>query len=356
MNVRSIMSGSRTLGLAVALGVMLVFSAGPAVAFLQKTTVRGTIGADIGGIWLALHDLAPSFRVRVDRIEGDSVMPFRVAEVGPEAARVVGARGGVVISELIDPKAGGKYGIFEGDIITKVNTAQVRSLADYDKAISGIKKYGLIMIRRPSLASTRARLLKIRYRPVEGEVDGTSAIVGEDINVHVKDVVFPFNEQLERSVRKRELWSPSEADLKKLAATWHELVAPKRATFVGGDFEVIDAGAYDPTQRKDVELEDTIFAIIANMAGNPLTGGGSVIGIYGIRETGLGKLSGSYVEATLASAPFPISVDFNGTFRMIRLADYSTKDVDAARAKRAAEVKGEQAKVRLAPDLPPPGK
>ncbi len=356
MNVHSIMSGSRTLGLAVALGFMLVFSAGPAGAFLQETTVRGTIGADIGGIWLALHDLAPSFRVRVDRIEGDSVMPFRVAEAGPETAQVVGARGGVVISQLIDPKAGGKYGIFEGDIITKVNTAQVRSLADYDKAISGIKKYGLIMIRRPSLASTRARLLKIRYRPVEGEVDGTSAIVGEDISVHAKDVVLPFSEQLEKSVRKRELWSPSEADLKNLATTWHELVAPKRATFVGGDFEVIGAAAYDPTQRKDVELEDTSFAIIANMAGNPLTGGGSVIGIYGIRETGLGKLSGSYVEATLASAPFPISVDFNGTFRMIRLADYSTKDVDAARAKRAAEVKGEQAKVRLAPDLPPPGK
>ena len=328
-----------------------------ASAFVQKTSVRGTIGTDIGGVWLVLQDLAPSFRVRVDRVEGNAVLPFKVAAPGPDARRLLGpAMRGVAISGFTDPRASGEYGIFEGDIITKVNAVQVRDLAGYREAIAGIKKYALVMIRRPGLASTRARLLKIRYRPIEGEIDGTSALVGEDIDVRIKDVVWPFAEQLATSARENELWTPAGTDIEQLAATWHELAAPERPTFVGGEFEVVASGAYDAIQRKDIELEDTVFAIVAKLAGNPVTGGGSNIGIYGVRKISGSEISGSYVEATLASAPFPISIDFNGTFRMIRLAEFSSKDVELEQAKRAAKIKGEQAKVRVAPDIPPSAK
>ncbi len=340
--------------LALALLWLSVLAA-PAASFVQKTTVRGTIGADIGGVWLVLHDLAPTFRVRVDRVDGDTVLPFKVSAAGPEVARILGpAMRGVVVGEFTDPKASVKYGIFTGDIITKVNAVEVHGAADYAGAIASVKKYALVMIRRPSLASTRARLLKIRYRPIEGEIDGTSALVGEDIDVRVKDVVWPFAGQLDKSQRDRELWSPAETDIKGLASTWHELVPPERPTFVGGEFELVAAVAYDPAQRKDIELEGTAFAMVAKMAGNPVMGGGTNIGIYGVRTVAGSEISGTYVEATLAAAPFPISIDFNGTFRMIKLSEYSNKDVDLAQARKAAEIKSEQAKLELAPDVPPP--
>ena len=103
-------------------------------------------------------------------------------------------------------------------------------------------------------------------------------------------------------------------------------------------------------------MEGSQLAVISTLKGNPLSGsGGQVISIYGIREIGDDTMSGSIVESTIASAPFPISIEFDGAFTMYRLGDYSNKDLEhlAETAKQASSGEDEEGKaVELAPDIP----
>ena len=62
---------------------------------------------------------------------------------------------------------------------------------------------------------------------------------------------------------------------------------------------------YELELRKDPNLESTEFAMISTMKGNPALGGGTTIAIYGFREVGSDKMSGSYVQSSMASAPCP---------------------------------------------------
>ncbi|MFP6626441.1 MAG: hypothetical protein VCA74_05195 [Deltaproteobacteria bacterium] len=324
----------------------------PAAAFFQKTSLGGTLGTDISGIWLVVAHMAPSFRVRVER-QGDEVLPLEVAAIPAPLAAVAGdPPRGVVISGFTDPKASGRYSIFVGDIITKVNSIEISGVQEYHKALGGVKKYALIMIRRPMLQSTKARLLKIDYRATEKEVDGTSVIGNEDLNIRVLDGVLPFADELAASHRTHELWNPTAADIATLGSSWYKLAAPEKAVFVGGTHEVVARGSYDGTKRKDVSLSGTLFAVVSKLDGNPMTGGGSNISVYGVKEVSVSKMSGNYVESTLASAPFPISVDFNGTFSMFRIDEFSHKDTEFRKARVRDKARQEYGKVRLAPDIP----
>jgi hypothetical protein len=87
---------------------------------------------------------------------------------------------------------------------------------------------------------------------------------------------------------------------------------------------------------------------------NPAVGGGVTIAIYGVREVAADKITGSFVESTMANAPFPISIDFNGSFVMHRLGDYSNKDVELRQAQKQASKPGQvpDEEVELAPDVP----
>jgi hypothetical protein len=104
----------------------------------------------------------------------------------------------------------------------------------------------------------------------------------------------------------------------------------------------------------DENLENTSFAIISELQGNPIKGGGGkVIALYGVREITPKRIVGTYVESTFAQAPFPISIEFRGSFTLLRLEDFTNKDL----AYRLKEARGKQAErppmdVPLAPDLP----
>jgi hypothetical protein len=107
--------------------------------------------------------------------------------------------------------------------------------------------------------------------------------------------------------------------------------------------------------RQDANLRGTQFAIVSTMASAGVGGGSKTISIYGIRSVSPDAVTGSFISSTLASAPFPISIDFTGTFTWIKLADFSYADVEFQRAQQekalGAEVE-ETENVELAPDIP----
>ena len=341
---------ARPTALALALTAVL---AAPAQGFLQTTKSRGVLGADIGGIWLALHHMAPTFRVRVEREDEKTPMPFEVAPLSPDLAPLAGDPPlGVAIKSFRDSGASGRYGILAGDLVIKVNAAVVRNMADWEKALTSVGNYALVTIRRPRLVQTRARLLKISYAATEAESEGTSQIASERITMRVLDVVLPFEKELSEASTRRLLWRPKPEQLKRLAAVWHRLEDRKRPMFVGGEHEMVGRSDYSATERKDETLEGTLFSIVSKMRSNPLGGGGTNISIYGVRTAAPDSITGNFVESTLANAPFPISVDFGGTFSMTRIDGFSDRDLKYRKSLTAEKVEKEYGSIEVAPDIP----
>jgi len=336
--------------------VLSVAIAADGQAFFQKTSLEGTLGNDVSGVWLAVQHVMPSFRVRVDR-DPTNVAPFRVGPIPKDLAPALGENPkGVTIKEFTDSAASDKYGIFQGDVITKVNTVDVTNEGDFAKAMKDVKEWFLVTIRRPALKFSTARLVKIDYKAAEKEIEGTSQL-DEKIDVRVGEGTLPFQDQIEKGRRENKFFSASKEDISKLREDWFKLTPPEKAIFVNGEHRVVSASNYDESLRRDDNLKGTTFAIISTLQGNPLAGGGGrSIAIYGFDKVSAEHTGGTYVESTLATAPFPISIEFGGRFEMIKIAPFSNKDVEFSTAQAQAEGKkkleAESRKFELAPDVP----
>ncbi len=337
------------LALAAALALSAPTSA---PAFLQATQSEGVVGQNIGGVWLAVHQVMPEFRVRFDSEVG---LPFKVGEISEELEVLTGGYlDGVEISEIINAKAASDHGVFKGDVITRINGRDITSQKDVEEVISTDVRAYLVTIRRPRLKFSDVALVKIKYEPKMGEEDGQSVIEGENIRVIFVDAELPFAKTVDRLRSKNELWAVSEAELKDLRAHWHELPRNERAPFSGGKHRVVDDAEFDSALRSDPNAKGADFALISTLEGNPLMGGGQRIAVYGFRGVDPDKLQGSYVQATIAAAPFPISLEFKGTFAFHKISEYS----DAEVAHRKAEAQKKAAKeedwdeIKLAPDVP----
>jgi hypothetical protein len=337
------------------LALSLVATPDPATAFFQKTTSEGIVGRDLGGVWLSVQHLMPMFRVRLDRGK-DRVAPFDVGPIGADKALLFGGDPqGVVITKMQDPNISATIGIFEGDIITKINTMVVTDVESYEKALATVDKWFLVTIKRTGLAYTSSRLVKIDYAAREGELeDGTTGLAAETISVQFLDSELPFLTELEKTRQSNELFVPDGAAVEKVTAEWWTLPDRSQGGFVNGEHRVIAEHNYDTPLRQDENLTGTTFAIISTLQGNPLKGSaGKTIAVYGFREVTPKTLKGTFVETTLAQAPFPISIEFSGSFTMTRIADFSNKDIEHKAAQAANEQKAlETEDVPLAPDVP----
>ena len=56
----------------------------PAAAFFQSTKLEGTIGSDIGGVWLSVQQVMPEFRINYPKPAGGKAVPV---EAGPIPSR-----------------------------------------------------------------------------------------------------------------------------------------------------------------------------------------------------------------------------------------------------------------------------
>jgi len=341
--------------LALAPALTLALAARDASAFFQKTTLEGTVGSDVSGVWLAVQHMMPSFRVRLDR-DPKNIAPFKVGPIPKDLAPAFGDNPkGVVITSFTDPAASDKYGIFEGDVITEVNTTDIADEKDFEKALGDVKEWFLITTRRAALRFSSARIIKIEYKAAEKEVDGTSQL-DEKIDVRVGDGMLPFQGQIDEARKTNKFFTPTKEQITALKDGWYKLNPPDKAIFVNGEHRIVAASKYDEGLRSDDNLKGTTFAIISTLQGNPLAGGGGrSIAIYGFEKMEP-KLSGTYVESTLATAPFPISIEFDGRFEMTKIADFSNKDSEYRTAQVQAEGKKKQEEqgrnVKLAPDVP----
>jgi hypothetical protein len=228
--------------------------------------------------------MMPSFRVRLDR-DPKNIAPFKVGPIPKDLAPAFGDNPrGVVIKSFTDPAASDKYGIYEGDIITEVNTTDIADEKDFEKALGDVKEWFLITTRRSALKFSSARIIKIDYKAAEKEVDGTSQL-DEKIDVRVSDGIVPFQGQIDEARKTNKFFTPTKEQLAELKDAWYKLNPPAKAIFVNGEHRIVAASKYDEGLRSDDNLKGTAFAIISTLQGNPLAGGGGrSIAIYGFER------------------------------------------------------------------------
>ena len=126
------------------------------------------------------------------------------------------------------------------------------------------------------------------------------------------------------------------------------------------EWKVVAANKYDEQLQIDPTLKGSKFSITANqdMIPKPNTPRQNIL-VYGAHPSGAGKLEGLHVRAMMASAPFPLSIEMKGTFKMYHIADLP-KDGDGTvvaekveGAEKAAAGEGEAtAKEKAAAEKP----
>lgn len=341
-----------------AVGVLLL--PGGAPAFVQQTTVEGPIGGDIGGVWLSVQQIVPEFRVQYPRPAEGRPVPFKVGPIPADLEPLVGKHPkGVAVTELLDAGQCADFSIMTGDIVVKLNSTEVADVAAFEQGLSSLPQTVVLTIRRPAIRMTTARLIKIKYSVSKGGSEGISAVDAENADVQVLDVQLPFADKLEETRRTHQLWQASASDIKSLADSWPGLPANEPSLFMKGKHRLVAASDYDEALSGDEGLKGTKQALLVDLDGNPVRGssGGKIVDVYGFESVTPQRIEGSYVTVAMASAPFPINVEFKGRFVMTRVADWSDKD-DQIRKAAAAEKKPKENldSYKLAPEVPDPPK
>jgi len=338
---------------ALAAAILFVTPLPAANAFYQTTVTEGIIGQNLDGVWFIEHHMMPEFRVRLEREKVG--IPFKVGPINRDQAAFTGESvGGVQISEITDSSVAVSHGLFEGDLITQVHQAKLTDgVKSYEAALAKGTPALLLSVRRPTLKLNSVAVVKIRYQAKQAEVEGQSRIVEETVRWNYLDLELPFADELEQARQKGTIWHISDAQFKDLRQNWWKIDPHDPPTFVKGEYRLVAPESYDSSLRLDDNLKGALFAMITVQTSNPLAGSpGRQISSYGFRRVTPDDVTGTYVQATLANAPFPISLEFKGVFRMRKLADYSDKDTARRAAAEKKEAVKEQENVKVAPDIP----
>lgn len=336
------------------LATTVAAGAGQASAFFQQTKLEGVVGSDIGGVWLSVQQIVPEFRITFQKASLASGLPFTVAPIPADLEPVTGKNPeGVSISACPNAAFCAEYGLIVGDIVIRVNNTDVKDPAAFAAAMENPPNSILLSVRRPELKMTTSRLIKIRYRS-EGKDTGDGSELQETVEVKVLDVAVPFADQIEATRQSHAFFQPSAEQLEDLGKKWAALPLNAPLQLLSGQHRFVAQSHFDDALAADPALARSKFAIVLNMDGNPIQGrGGKVIDIYGIESMDAKTMEGTYVTATIASAPFPINVEFKGRFRMTRVADWSDEDDKLREAEAKKRPKEDLDKFKTLPDVPP---
>jgi hypothetical protein len=355
--IPTLSEGSRRRFAAGALAASLIAPT-QASAFFQQTSLEGPLGTDIGGVWLALHNLTPEFRVSYPKPTSGPPIPIEVGPVTPDLHNLVGPHPiGVVITKCVDAAFCSGNGILVGDVILDVNSRPTPDQAAYDEAVTNAPQTIFLSIRRPALKMTTARLIKFKYGPAESKGAGESP-VEEALDLRVLDSALPIDERIEKSRTSYTLLAATPEDFEAIGKGWAELPPNKPARYATGKHRFVAKSAFDESLNQDKSLQHAKFAIVMDLKGNPARGGGGgqVIDVYGIETIDGKKMSGNYVTVTIANAPFPINIEFKGRFEMTKVADWSDQDEKNRAALEESKPKEDLDKFKTLPDVPPAAK
>jgi len=117
----------------------------------------------------------------------------------------------------------------------------------------------------------------------------------------------------------RQPWEPTPEQLNEVRDQW-TTISPDHPPVASYDTTITGSDAFDDVAKKEEKMKDSLF--IMQLVTNFVPGGGNPVKdvmVLGARDRLPEGYGGNYASATLAAAPFPVSVAFNGTFKLYRL-------------------------------------
>lgn len=353
---KSVIESSRRRLLAGALATTTLISAAPASAFFQQTKLEGTIGSNIGGVWLSVQQIMPEFRVTYPKPATGPAVPVTVGPLPADLEPITGRNApGVVITACENAAFCTENGLLVGDMVIQINTSPIADVAGFQKALENPAAMIMLSIRRTALKMTTTRLIKFKYEAEEKKEEAGTSVGQELLDLQVLDVVLPFAEEVEKTRTSHSFFQPSAKQLEELKARWPELPLTDPQRLASAKHRFVAKAAFDEPLENDVSLKNSSHALIMDMQGAPVRGGGGkVIDVYGFESMAEKEMSGSYVSVTIANAPFPINIEFKGRFRMIRVDDWSDKDVKLRQERDGSARPAEDpSKFKTLPDTEP---
>jgi hypothetical protein len=128
-----------------------------------------------------------------------------------------------------------------------------------------------------------------------------------------------LKESLDAATERHEVWEPSLAQLQELRDAWATLTFDKPPVAAVAT-TISHPDTLDDAIKNDPRVKDALFVVQTVADYHP---GGQRplkdVMILGARERMADGYSGSYTYATVAAAPFPITISHTGTGRMYQL-------------------------------------
>ncbi len=314
-------------GAVIALLFVLCLAPTHAFAFVESTVTQGEIKTDLNGVWLLVSHLQFA---KPTPLPSPGAKPEKpAAEEPPRYFNVVN-----LLRVVHIPKA------------------------QADEIRAGDRKMEAASIEKAKALIAEEQKKSIPVQTETGEVESEVKVIvpsvpamrlpgdGDDVDIFLLDVALPdkMEEEYQKAQKAEKTWTPTKENLAELGTSWSKLKPSGRDEISKIDWKVIAADKYDEQLQIDPTLKGSKFSITASqdMIPKPNTPRQNIL-VYGLRPAGADTLEGLHVRAMMASAPFPISIEMKGTFKMYRIADLPKDGGGTAAATEKAEGATEKA-------------
>lgn len=140
-----------------------------------------------------------------------------------------------------------------------------------------------------------------------------------DLMVRFADPPAPILKQMTDAGDANKAWKPTAEDLTQIAAAWDTLPA-REAQIAAVETTLSAHDGFDETLRAEPKTKDarwvaTLMTTFSAAAAPAIR----QVQVYSVTDENPDGWAGTFVSTTIAAAPFPIPITFEGTFQLYRL-------------------------------------
>ncbi len=144
----------------------------------------------------------------------------------------------------------------------------------------------------------------------------------ENLTIRFVDLPAPQKQTIEELNKKGQGWTPTAADLRAIASQWDDLPVSTAAAVAEVATEIVGRDGFDDAFKTEPKSKDAVWvirqALTMQRSAAPVVRG---VNIYATLDEKDGVPRGNLVTATIAVAPFPVPITFEGSFALYRLPD-----------------------------------
>lgn len=297
----------------------IALAPGLALGFPESTETQGEIPADLNGVWLVVHHLR--FNAPIP-----SPSPGAKADQPPRTFNVVN--------------------LLKMRHLKKAEAQKIRDAKDARLEASMKKAEAIIAKEHEKNPPTQT---------AEGKIEGGPRVIvpqvphppgydptmheGDSVEVFLLDVPMPesIDEAFQGAQKTEQPFEPTDKQLALLRSSWQRLEPRKESEYGRIEWKAIEAKYFDQGMQADPNVQGAKFVISGTQSMAPRPGQPNQnIVVYGVRDVAEERMTGGHVRAMMATAPFPVPIEFKGTFVMFRVADLPEDEAGVAGAKKAA--------------------